>query len=80
MVTAHLLAELLKVASVKQMISWTAGPKQYPTIPFGKHRGLAWTQAPGDYLKWMVAQADMDQDAILCAKKELQRRRGGAKR
>lgn len=73
-VTAHLLTELLKEASVEQMIAWTAEPKLLPKIPFGKHRNSSWSEVPIDYLKWMVGQADMDYDAIWCAQRELKRR------
>jgi exodeoxyribonuclease X len=75
-VTAHLLVEMLQLATVEQMIAWTAQPKQLPNLPFGKHRGVPWTEAPLDYLHWMVRQTDMDQDAIWCAGQELARRSG----
>jgi exodeoxyribonuclease X len=74
-VTAHLLTELLKDASVEQMIEWTKQPKRMPTIPFGKHRGSAWPDVPIDYLKWMVGQIDMDPDAIWNAQQEIERRK-----
>ena len=75
-VTACILVELLKEASIPDMIAWTKEPKLMPTIPFGKHRGLSWPDAPLDYLQWMVRQTDMDMDAIWNAKRELQRRAG----
>ncbi|MGI4795126.1 MAG: exonuclease domain-containing protein [Janthinobacterium lividum] len=74
-VTAHLLIELLRHTTVEQMIAWTALPKRLPKLPFGKHRGLAWAEAPLDYLQWMMRQTDMDQDAIWCAGQEVARRR-----
>lgn len=74
-VTAHLLADMLKAASVEQLIKWTAEPTQLPTVPFGKHRGAKWSNVPTDYLNWMVGQADMDVDVVWCARQELQRRR-----
>jgi exodeoxyribonuclease X len=73
-VTANLLVELLKVASVEQMIAWTMEPKLLPKLTFGKHRGLAWTDVPLDYLHWMAGQRDMDRDAVWCAQQELRRR------
>lgn len=73
-VTAHLLVELLKEASVEQMIAWTEEPKLMPSIPFGKHRGTRWAEAPLDYLQWMVRQTDMDVDAVWNARQELNRR------
>jgi exodeoxyribonuclease X len=77
-VTAHLFAALLKVASVEQMIAWTAEPRCYPTVSFGKHRGARWSDVPGDYLQWMTRQADMEEDAKWCARRELDRRRAAA--
>lgn len=73
-VTAHLLADLAKAATVADMIDWSARPKQLPSIPFGKHRGLKWAEAPLDYLQWMVRQSDMNPDALACAQEELARR------
>jgi exodeoxyribonuclease X len=73
-VTAHLLGELLKETTVDQMISWTNAPRHMPVITFGKHRGLAWSALPIDYLQWMVQQATMDEDAVWHAKQELAHR------
>ena len=73
-VTAHLLMDLLKVASVEEMIGWTREPKLLPKIPFGKHRGLAWGDVPLDYLHWLSGQTDMDQNAVWCAKQEITKR------
>ena len=73
-VTANLLGEMLKVASVEQMVAWTTEPKLMPKLTFGKHRGLAWTDVPLDYLQWMAGQRDMDPDAVWCAQQELKRR------
>ena len=73
-VTAHLLIELVKTATIEQMVDWSSKPKQLPTIPFGKHRGLKWAEAPVDYLQWMVRQSDMNSDALACANEELARR------
>ena len=73
-VTAHLLKDLLGFASIDQMIAWTAEPRPMPTLPFGKHKGAAWADAPLDYLEWMVRQTDMDADAIWHARRELARR------
>ena len=73
-VTAQVLAELLKAATVEQMIAWTKEPRLLPNIPFGKHRGVVWADAPLDYLQWMVRQSDMDGDVIWNARRELDRR------
>lgn len=75
-VTAHLLADMLQLAPVEQLIEWTRQPRPMPAIPFGMHRGLPWSEIPADYLDWMVAQVDMDADAVWHARAELRRRRG----
>ena len=73
-VTAHLLIDLLKEATVEQMIQWTREPRRLDKIPFGKHRGSRWTDAPADYLRWMAGQSDMDADVVAAARQELERR------
>lgn len=75
-VTGHLLADLAQFASVEQMIAWTKEPRPMPTLTFGKHKGLPWSEAPRDYLDWMLRQADMDQDTAWHARQELVRRDG----
>ena len=74
LVTAHILGELLTVATVEEMIAWTREPKRLPAIPFGKHRGAAWSEPPTDYLEWVSRQRDMDADIVWNAKRELERR------
>jgi exodeoxyribonuclease X len=56
------------------MIAWTQEPKLLPNIPFGKHRGVPWADAPLDYLQWVIRQTDMDQEVVWNAKQELARR------
>jgi exodeoxyribonuclease X len=73
-VTAHLLAELLAAAPIERLIAWSNEPRPLPAIPFGKHRGLAWTAAPLDYLEWMARQEEMDSNVLSHAKAELGRR------
>lgn len=74
-VTAHILMDLLKEASVEQLLAWSNAPRDIPTVPFGKHRKKPWSEVPSDYLKWMAAQADMDADAVAAARSELDRRK-----
>jgi len=73
-VTAHLLAELLAATPIERLIAWSSAPRPLAVIPFGKHRGLAWTAAPLDYLEWMARQAEMDANVLWHAKAELGRR------
>lgn len=70
-VTAFILRELLKYVTVEQLIEWSAEPALLPRITFGKHRGLAWAEAPRDYLQWVSKQDGMSEDAIHTAKHHL---------
>lgn len=74
-VTAHLLLDLLQIASVSQLITCTKQPKRYPVLTFGKHRGMKWADVPGDYLAWLRdGKHEMDADWRHCAKREMARR------
>jgi exodeoxyribonuclease X len=77
-VTAHLLIDMLKVATVEQMLAWTNEPRRLDRIPFGKHRGRPWAEPPDDYLRWMAGQGDMDADVVAAARQELDRRSAAA--
>lgn len=74
-VTAWLLRELLKSVTLQDLIAWSAEPKVYPRISFGKHRGAAWKDVPADYLQWLATgQHQMEADWRHGAKVELARR------
>jgi exodeoxyribonuclease X len=70
-VTAHLLWDMLKMTGVEQLVQWSSEPKLLPRVPFGKHKGLRWSEVPVDYLQWMTRQADMESDVVWCARQEL---------
>ena len=72
-VTAHLLRDLMSLASAQQMIEWTEQPRPMPQVPFGKHRGTEWQNVPADYLIWMASQP-MDADVLWHANRELDSR------
>ncbi|MBJ7485412.1 exonuclease domain-containing protein [Brevundimonas sp.] len=76
-VTAHTLIDLLKTASIEQMIEWSNAPRDVETVPFGKHRRKPWAQVPDDYLRWMAGQSDMDADVLTAARAEIERRSRG---
>jgi exodeoxyribonuclease X len=81
-VTAHLLIDLLKVATGEQVLAWTNEPRQLERIPFGKHRGRPWAEPPDDYPRRMAGQGgsgqgDMGADVVAAARQELDRRGGG---
>lgn len=78
-VTAHILAEFIKSGvRVAQMAQWTLEPRFMTRLGFGKHKGVAFTDAPADYLQWMCGQQDMDPDAKHWARVEIERRRAAA--
>lgn len=74
-VTFGIFEELLKYATLGQLIEWTEQPAKLPKMPMGKHYGQTWDTIPGQYLQWCCNQADMREDVKHCAKEELQRRR-----
>jgi exodeoxyribonuclease X len=67
-VTAHILLQMIRHASFKQMIEWTSQPSLLPKVNFGKYRGQPWPDLPGDYLSWLVNKSDMDADTKFTAK------------
>lgn len=75
-VTALLLLELMKYASVEDMIRWSAGPALLPRMPLGKYRGKPWAELDTPYLKWIVISSDLDRTIKANAKHELKRREG----
>lgn len=77
-VTASILRDALAIATVEQMIEWTAGPSLLPRVTFGKHRGQNWSDLPVDYLDWIIRKSDMDVDTKFTARHWLDQRRSGA--
>lgn len=67
-VTAFILREQLKKATVEELIAWSAQPALLPRVTFGKHRGSAWSEAPADYLRWITRQDDMNEDVVHTAR------------
>lgn len=66
-VTAGILRELLKLASVDDLIMWSQPPVLLPRVCFGKHKGLAWSELPVDYLDWIVERSDLNEDVKVTA-------------
>lgn len=67
-VTGFILLEALKLATVTDMIAWSAQPSLLPRVTFGKHRGQQWSELPPDYLSWLVNKSDMDEDTKFTAR------------
>lgn len=78
-VTAHILKAFIeRGVRVADMVRWQLEPRFMTKLGFGKHKGVAFADAPADYLQWMCGQADMDADAKHWASLELDRRRNAA--
>jgi len=77
-VTAHLLRELLNHASIDDLVSWSQQPALLVNVGFGKHRGMKWTDVPGDYLDWMISKGDFNEDVLYTVQTVRRRRQGGA--
>lgn len=70
-VTAHILIDLLRTASVQDLLGWTQAPRRLDRVPFGRYRGREWTIPTSDYLRWLVSEPDMADDVSARARKEL---------
>jgi exodeoxyribonuclease X len=49
------------------MVDISAKPALLRRIGFGKHKGLLFSEAPADYLKWIVDKAEFDADVTATA-------------
>ena len=65
------MIDLLRTASVHDLLGWTQAPRRLDRIPFGRYRGRDWTIPPSDYLRWLVGEPDMADDVLARARKEL---------
>ncbi|MEY3580548.1 MAG: hypothetical protein RI984_1652 [Pseudomonadota bacterium] len=54
------LCRVLNITSIEAL--WTASESaRLPShMPFGKHKGLALTEIPGDYVRWLLDQKNID--------------------
>lgn len=75
LITGHILAALLQLATTAEMLEWTSEPRLLPTCPNGKWRGKPWSEVEAGYLKWMLG-TDMEEDIKWNVQRELDRRAG----
>ncbi len=75
-VTAYHLRDMLGVASVEQLIAWSAEPGLLPRVPAGPHRGKGWVELTDADLASFAA--DRDEDVRFSARTEITRRQGPA--
>lgn len=60
--TAQLMSHLLRTGSIEEMIEITNSPVLLTRMPFGKHRGMPFTDVPRDYLMWLKGRPDLDRN------------------
>lgn len=73
-VTAFILRRLLKEKSVEELVEISKWPALLKKLTFGKHKGMAYAEAPADYLEWIRDKSDMDADTKFSARYWLQKR------
>ena len=73
-VTAHLLRRLLAERSIDELLLYSKYPAVLKVMNFGKHKGMKFSDAPGDYLSWIVEKSDMCEDVKFTAHRELKMR------
>lgn len=73
-VTSFILRRLLKEKSVEELVEISKWPALLKKLTFGKHKGMAYADAPSDYLEWIRDKSDMDADTKFSARYWLQKR------
>jgi exodeoxyribonuclease X len=78
-VTAHHLRDMLALASVAQLLAWSAEPALLPRVPFGAQRGRRWSDLDDATLDRIVnAESGGNADMLFSARMEKKRRSGEA--
>lgn len=75
-VTSHLLMEMLKEASIPDMIEWSSKPALLPRVGFSRGHpahGKPWSEVDTGLLHWIL-ERDFDEDTMFTARTELDRR------
>lgn len=73
-VTAHIFRALLGERTVEELVHISKYPALLKRLPFGKHKGTEFSEAPGDYLRWIVDKSDLDKDVKFSARYWLKKR------
>jgi exodeoxyribonuclease X len=80
-VTAHHLRDMLAMAGVEQLLTWSAEPALLPRVPFGLHRGRRWGELDDAALERILrGEAGGNIDMVFSARMERARRDGGMER
>ncbi len=76
-VTAHHLRDMLAMASVAQLLAWSAEPALLVRVPFGPGRGRAWAELEDAALdRFLAGESGGNQDVLFTARTERARRVG----
>jgi len=76
-VTAHHLRDMLALASLAQLIAWSAEPALLPRVPYGTSRGRLWRDLDETTLDRIIGgQSGNDADLLFSARTERDRRSG----
>ena len=77
-VTAHHLRDMLSMASVTQLLTWSELPALLIRVPTGPLRGRRWDELEAGLLDRVLAgEFGQNQDALYTARHEKTRREGG---
>ena len=80
-VTTNILNDLLRKATLEDMLKWTNEPALLPRCPIGEWRGRKWEEVDHGFLNWILYKArDMREDIKFCARAELERRENESRR
>lgn len=63
LLTAKLLEKIIQhaqIQSIEQLYQYATQARLPQYMPFGKHKGLALTEIPIDYVQWLLRQNDLD--------------------
>ncbi len=74
-VTAHHLRDMLAVATVEQLLAWSAEPALLVRVPYGPYRYRNWRDLDHEVLE-RIAAGDGNADMAFTARTELARRAG----
>lgn len=80
-VTAHHLRDMLRLASLDQLVAWTREPALLVRVPYGANRGRRWSEVDDAFLDHLLSGgSEGDGDVRFTARRERERRareRGG---
>lgn len=73
-ITACLLREMLKSASLDDLVEWSKVPALLPRCTIGDWRGKPWPEVDIGFLRWVMNKRRDDEDLIFSVQAELDRR------